>query len=122
VDDPVGTIQTGKSIDSIFRISSRTVKTEAPERLEDFGITNDQFAELMLLDEFAKLRAIVYQYDVEKVPGSDGGWHLGLIAEEVAELFPAAVTSVTLHDGTEVPVIIEDLLEKIHFATTKQLV
>jgi hypothetical protein len=109
-------------IGKIIRISSKTVKTEDPARLKDFGISNEQFDELKLMDRFKKLRPTVYRYDKAKVPGSDGSWLLGFIAEDVHEHFPAAIEQVTLEDGTTVPAINEDTLGKIHIATTQQLV
>jgi hypothetical protein len=107
---------------NIIRISSRFVKKEEPARLEDFGLSNNKLDELLLMDRFANLRLTVYKYDAEKVPESDGGWRLGFIAEEVAELFPKATTEVTLKDGSKVPAIKDDELAKYHMAATQQLV
>jgi hypothetical protein len=109
-------LYTGK----LIRISSKTVKTEDPARLEEFGLNEYQVKELM--HKFAKLKLTVYQYDIDKVPGSDGGWHLGFMAENVKDEFPNAVETVTLSNGTKVNTIIEDVMFKIHMAATKRLI
>lgn len=76
----------------IIRVSSRTVKDEAPPgAVEDFlGVGGHSPHKLQLRDVLAKfnqLRLVVYRYKSGTGVGtSDCDWHLGFMAEEVEEV------------------------------------